>query len=241
MPNATITTASPSPDAKRIIDTLTGPFERRYLPVFARALPGWVTPDILTITGIIASVLMGFLYWLSGEFPHWLWGINALLLVHWYADSLDGTLARVRQIERPMYGFFFDHAADSFTALAICLGLGLSAHMDLRIAFGLLTSYFLMMIVILLRTHALREFKISFGRLGPTELRLLLIGANTALWVQAIWFSSDRLWTVFEVPIRLMDLIGIASGIGLTVTFLGSFFSGMRRLAQLEPPGGVRS
>jgi phosphatidylglycerophosphate synthase len=229
------------PDAKRIIRTLTGRFERRWLPVFARALPEWVTPDTLTVIGVVASVLIGVGYWLSGLDPAWLWLVNFLVVVHWYGDSLDGTLARVRKIERPRYGFFVDHAADSIAALCVCLGLGLSPHMDLRVAFALLLSYYLMMILVLLNAYTLREFKISYGRFGPTELRLLLIGANVALWIQNTWFSSDRLFTLWRVPIRLMDLLAIGAGIGLVITFLGAFTNGLARLARLEPPGHKRA
>jgi len=227
-------------DAKRIIVTLTGRFERRWLPVMAAALPGWVTPDILTSVGVVASLLIGLCYWLAGYNPHWLWAVNILLIVHWYGDSLDGTLARVRKIERPRYGFFVDHAADSVAALAICLGLGFSPLMDVRIALGLLLCYYLMMILVLMRAYTLREFKISYGRFGPTELRLLLIAANVALWIQMVWYSSDRLFTILSVPIRLMDVLGLGAGLGLAATFVGAFLSGLRRLARLEPPAHRR-
>jgi len=232
--------AAPNADAERIILTWTGRFERKWLPRMAAALPAWVTPDILTFGGIVASVLIGILYFFSKASPTWLWVINGLFVVHWYADSLDGTLARVRKIQRPRYGFFLDHSADSIAALCVCLGLGLSPHMDLRVAFGLLLSYYLMMIYVLLRAYSLREFKISFGRMGPTEIRIGLILANIVLWVQNVWFSSDRLATLLGVPIRLMDIIGIAAGLSLASIFIGTMVRSLRRLAELEPPGVVR-
>lgn len=230
-----------NPDAKRIITTFTGGFERKWLPIMAAKLPGWVTPDILTAAGIIASVGIGLFYVLSRFNSAWLWAINALLVVHWFADSLDGTLARVRQIERPRYGFFIDHSADAIAALFICLGLGLSPHMDLRVAFGLLLSYYLMMIYVLLRAYTLHEFKIAFGRLGPTEIRIVLMLANIVIWVQTVWFTSDRLWTFFRVPIRLMDVIAIGAGLILAGTFIGTMIRSLRRLAELEPPGVKRA
>ncbi len=229
--------ASPQADAKRIITTFTGDFERKYLPVMAGSLPAWVTPDKLTTMGIVASLGIGVFYLLSGFNSIWLWAINALLVVHWFADSLDGTLARVRKIERPRYGFFIDHSADALAALFICLGLGLSPHMDLRVAFGLLLSYYLMMIYVLLRAYTLREFKIAFGRLGPTEIRIVLILANIVIWVQTVWFTSDRLWTIFHVPIRLMDVIAIGAGLSMAGTFIGTMIRSLRRLAELEPAG----
>ena len=227
----------PEQDAKRIITTLTGPFERRWLPVLAVRLPAWVTPDTLTVGGMIASALIGVLYGFSGRFPWLLWIANFFFVVHWYCDSLDGTLARVRKIERPRYGFFIDHASDTVAALCVLLGLGLSPDMDLRVAFALLLSYYLMMIQVLLRAYTLREFKISYGRFGPTELRILLILANIALWVQATWFASYRLWTVFGVPVRLMDILGVAAALAMAITFVGTFLNSLHRLAAMEPPG----
>ena len=227
-------------EARRIITTLTGPFERKWLPRMAAVMPAWVTPDKLTVLGIISSVLIGILYYMSGLSVHWLWAISVLYVVHWFADSLDGTLARVRRIERPRYGFFVDHSADAIAALFILLGLGLSPHMDLRIAFGLLLCYYLMMIYVLLRAYTLREFKISYGRLGPTEMRIGLILVNVVLWVQGIWFSPDRLATLLGVPIRLMDLIGIGAGLVMASIFIGTMFGSLRQLAKLEPPGVVR-
>jgi phosphatidylglycerophosphate synthase len=244
MADAVKSQAAPSqadPDAKRIITTFTGNFERKWLPIMAAKLPGWVTPDILTTIGIVASVGIGLFYVLSGFNSIWLWGINILLVIHWFADSLDGTLARVRKIERPRYGFFIDHSADAVAALFICLGLGLSPHMDVRVALGLLLSYYLMMIYVLLRAYTLREFKIAFGRLGPTEIRIVLILANVVLWVQSVWFSSDRLVTLFRVPIRLMDVIAIGAGLSLAGIFIGTMIRSLRRLAELEPPGVTHS
>lgn len=232
---------SPDKDAERIILGWTGRFERKYLPRMAAALPGWVTPDILTVTGIVASLLIGVLYFFSKTSPTWLWVINGLFVIHWYADSLDGTLARVRHIERPRYGFFLDHSADAIAALFILLGLGLSPHMDLRVAFGLLLAYYLMMIYVLLRAYTLREFKISFGRMGPTEIRIGLILVNVVLWVQNVWFDSDRLATLLGVPIRLMDIIGIIAGLSIASIFIGTMVRSLRRLAELEPPGVRRS
>ena len=226
-----------SPEARRIITTWTGPFERKWLPVMAAKLPHWVTPDILTTIGILASLGIGALYVLSLYSAIWLWIINVLIIIHWFADSLDGTLARVRKIERPRYGFFIDHSADAIAALFICLGLGLSPHMDLRVAFGLLLSYYLMMIYVLLRAYTLKEFKIAFGRMGPTEIRIVLILANVVIWVQSVWFSSDRLLTVLHIPIRLMDVMAIGAGLSLVGTFVGTMIRSLHRLAELEPPG----
>lgn len=231
------TPQSQPPEAKRIIATLTGGFERRYLPVLAANLPAWVSPDILTSTGMVAALLIGILYSLSDTTPGLLWVINGLVIVHWYADSLDGTLARVRKIERPRYGFYVDHASDAITVLFVCLGLGKSTHMDMRIALGVLIGYYLIMIQVLLSSYTLREFKISYGRFGPTELRILLILVNTALWAQVVWLPQWGKWSLAGYQLRLMDVLGIIAALYLLVIFVVALFDGLKRLAALEPPG----
>jgi archaetidylinositol phosphate synthase len=97
-------------------------------------LPRWVLPDHLTALGVVAALGVGACYLLSNHSPAWLWAASALLVVHWLGDSLDGTLARVRRIERPRYGYYLDHLTDAFSTVVIGIGLGLSPYMLLATA-----------------------------------------------------------------------------------------------------------
>jgi phosphatidylglycerophosphate synthase len=121
-------------DAPREKTFLLAPAEGRVLNWLAERMPARVRPDHMTILGVVAALGVGAAYWLSGRDPAWLWVAGGLLVVHWLGDSLDGTLARVRRIERPRYGYFLDHLVDAGATIAIGAGLGLSPYMGLATA-----------------------------------------------------------------------------------------------------------
>lgn len=191
--------------ATREINTLTGPLEMRILPKMARALPRWVTPDHLTVLGMVAAVLIAVGYYLTHLSAWWMALVNAALIVHWYADSLDGTLARVRKIERERYGYFVDHICDAMTALLVCLGLGASPYMDLRVGLLLVIGYLMMNIYAHVATYAKGKFKLSYGRLGPTEVRMVLFAVNIV-----VPFWNPVVHVVLGCPFRAFDLAGMA-------------------------------
>ena len=113
---------------QRVNDILLGPLERPALQWLAAHMPAWINPDILTGIGILGAVLIFFSYWLSNALPGFLWVASLGFVINWFGDSLDGTLARYRQSERPKYGFLVDHTVDSFNEVLIALGLGLSPY-----------------------------------------------------------------------------------------------------------------
>src|SRR3954465_8692809 len=133
-------------------------FERWALPRLAAALPGWVVPDHLTFLGVLAATGIAVCYALSNRSEHWLWGASALLVVHWFGDSLDGTLARVRKIERPRYGYYLDHLVDALSTAALGIGLGLSPFMLLSVGTLLVVAYLVLSINVYLESYALGRF-----------------------------------------------------------------------------------
>ncbi len=167
--------------APRQMQFLLAAPERRVLRWIAARLPNRVKPDHLTIVGVVAALAIGVSYWMSNESTVWLWAASALLVVHWLGDSLDGTLARVRGIERPRYGYYLDHLADAVATALIGIGLGLSPHLALGSGLALVIAYFALSINTYLETHALGVFRLGYGRLGPTEARLGLIALTVAL------------------------------------------------------------
>lgn len=210
-------------------------FERWALPRLARALPGRVMPDHLSVLGLLASTGVGVAYMLSNRDPAWLWAASGLLVVQWYGDSLDGTLARVRGIERPRYGFYLDHLADAYSTFAIGFGLGLSPYMLLSVALANVVAYLVMSINVYLETHVYGEFSFGYGLLGPTEARLVLIALNTtALLLGPIPFELGGLgMTVF-------DATGIVAALVMLGLLAHRVAGNLRRLAALEPPGRPR-
>jgi phosphatidylglycerophosphate synthase len=153
--------------------------EARALDWMARRLPRRITPDHLTILGVLAAFGIAAAYLLSNRDPAWLWAASALLVVHWLGDSLDGTLARVRKAERPTYGYYLDHLVDAVATAVIGIGLGLSPYMLAVSGLVLVVAYLVLSINTYLETQALGVFSLGYGRLGPTEARLGLIALNT--------------------------------------------------------------
>src|SRR5712672_786176 len=169
------------PEMRRLQESWVAAHEKRALLWLAARTPQWIGPDHLTALGLFAQIGAGVCYALSSR-NYALLGVTACLALNWLGDSLDGTLARVRQRLRPCYGFYVDHMVDSFGALALMGGLAWSGYMHPWIATGLLVAFLMLSIQSYLATYALGEFRISFWRFGPTELRILLAVGNLALF-----------------------------------------------------------
>jgi len=200
--------------AMRIHDSLLAAIERRILIWLAERLPKWVKSDHLTLLGFAAQIATGVCYALAARDRRMLLAAIACLALNWFGDSLDGTLARVRQQQRPRYGFYVDHMIDSIGAVAMMSGLALSGYMHPVIAIGLLIAFLLLSIQSYLATYTLGEFHLSFWRFGPTELRLLLVIGNLALF---------RWEWVMHARYRLFDIGGAIGLAGMVLMLI--FFS----------------
>ena len=198
----------------RVQESWTAAPERRVLRWLAARTPSGIGPDHLTLFGLAAQVGAGVCYALASRNRYALLGVIACLGLNWLGDSLDGTLARVRQCQRPRYGFYVDHMVDSFGALALMGGLALSGCMHPWIAMGLLVAFLMLSIQSYLATHALGEFRLSFWRLGPTELRILLAVGNLALFWKPTVNLLDGKFPLFDVG----GAIGLA-GMSLMLLF----------------------
>jgi archaetidylinositol phosphate synthase len=161
---------------------LLGFLERPALNWLAAHMPAWVSPDTLTWLGILAAILIFISYSLTHISPAFLWLASLGFVLNWMGDSLDGTLARHRNIERPRYGFLVDHWVDAISTVLIFVGLGLSPYVDLTVAsFGVI-AYLLLSIMVYLITYVTGVFNITNLRLGPTEIRVMAVLSNTAIF-----------------------------------------------------------
>jgi archaetidylinositol phosphate synthase len=187
-------------DHKRVNDILLGPLERPALQWLAAHLPAWVMPDTMTIVGIAGALVITLGYGLSQFHPAFLWLATLGFIINWFGDSLDGTLARYRHIERPKYGFFIDHVTDALTEIIIILGLGLSPYISFSVASMCCLAYIAMSVLVYVRMNVMGEFKISYGKLGPTEVRVLAIILNTVMYF--VGFATIKFFVV-SVPITI--------------------------------------
>lgn len=144
-------------------------------------MPAWVTPDLLTAAGLVGAAAVFAGYVASDFHSGWLWLSIAGYLLHWFGDSMDGSLARFRRIERPSFGYFIDHSCDGIAALLILTGLGLSPYLRLDVTLFCLVGYLLMMAHAFLAARVVGELKLSHVGGGPTELRIVLIVLTLAM------------------------------------------------------------
>jgi len=193
---------------ERINDILLGPLERPALKWLAENQPVWVNPDILTVIGIFGSVLIFAGYALSRLNPAFLWLASLGFVINWYGDSLDGTLARVRKIERPKYGFFVDHIVDAISEVMVFLGLGLTFYVRFDIAAVALVGYLLMSIYVYVTTAVTGVFQLSYGKLGPTEVRVIAILANTAMFFfgNPVILNAPLEMTIYDILVAIVAL-----------------------------------
>src|SRR3989454_7448328 len=168
-------------DATRELTFFLAEPERRLLRAVAARLPSVVRSDHLTVLGVFGATGAGAAYALSSFSSVWLWAASAMLVANWLGDSLDGTLARVRRHERPRYGYYLDHLVDAYSTVAVGVGIGLSPYANLGIALVAVVLYLVLSINVYLESTVFGAFRLGYGRFGPTEARLILIGANGAL------------------------------------------------------------
>jgi archaetidylinositol phosphate synthase len=212
---------------ERVHQSLISGFEKRCLVALAGRMPSWIHSDHLTILGFLGMLFAGLSYWAASRDPYFLIVGIFWLAVNWFGDSLDGTLARVRNKQRPRYGFYVDHIMDAFGTLCLLGGLALSGFMSVWICASLLIAYYLVSIEIALATVSLGKFRLSFGFLGPTELRILLAIGNLVLLFRPVVHLAGH-------PYRLFDVGGAVSIAGLLFVVIYSAIKNARTLYNEE-------
>ncbi len=217
--------------AKREMSFLLARPERRILLWIAPRLPAGWTPDLLTGIGVLGAFIVGLGYALAGAHPGFLWIASFGLAVNWFGDSLDGTLARVRHIERPKYGYFLDHMVDAITTVVMAAGIGLSTYVHMEVALWIVIGYLCLSIAVYIESAVFNVFDLGFGIFGPTEMRILLILGNTGLFVGAI---TTGLRGPEVEPIA--DWVFGFAAAGMGVAFLNRLRINLIRLARIEPP-----
>jgi archaetidylinositol phosphate synthase len=218
----------PFRDAERKQLSMLAKLEKRTLIWIAERLPAWVNSDHLTVLGFGAMFAAGLLYWVASWDKRALLAVIVALAVNWFGDSLDGTLARVRNRLRPRYGFYVDHITDAIGTSFLMGGLALSGYMSPFIALGLLIVYLLLSIEVYLTTYTIGSFHLSFWSFGPTELRLLLCVGNLALYVYG------PMGKLLGQEYRIFDIGGTIGIAGMSAMLIWSALRHTRELYDAE-------
>src|ERR1051326_933979 len=186
--------------------------EKKALIWLGQRMPPWVNSDHLTVLGFVALLAVGLSYWYALYSRVGLFLVMLFFVRNWFGDSLDGTLARVRNRQRPRYGFYVDHVLDACGSIFVFGGLAASGYMSERVAVGLLVAYFLLSIEVYLATYTVGKFHLSVGAFSPTELRLLLIAGNIALLFKPVVTLAGRQYLMFDVG-GTIGIIGMVAAL----------------------------
>ena len=219
---------------QRVNDILLGPLERPALKWLAAHMPHWVTPNICTIIGMLAALLIMISYGLSMVDRNFLWLASLGYVLNWFGDSLDGTLARYRHIERPVFGFFIDHTTDALNEVMIFVGLGLTPYISFPSACLALVGYLLLSVLVYVRTCVVGEFQISYSKLGPTEIRVLAILLNTIMYFVGVRTISLTVGSLGELTFSPYDLALVAVALLLLYFFMTTAIQETIRLAKVN-------
>jgi phosphatidylglycerophosphate synthase len=205
------------------------PLERPALAWLARKVPTWITPDHLTAIGFGGAVIAAAAYAASGSHPNLLWLASLGLVINWFGDSLDGTVARVRRIERPRYGYYLDNAVDCIAQLLLAVGIGLSGYVRFDLCLLSLVAYLMVSTLSFIRANVSNVFQLAYAAVGPTEVRFGFLVLNALL----IIFPPDTVdW---GLPLTYPNLWSLAWSSSMLVTFLVTMVKRVRQLAVEEP------
>ena len=224
-------------DAVRIQTSVLNALEKRVLVWLAQRQPRWVTSDMLTYIGVLGAVVIAAGYILASHNINFLWLSSLGFIINWYGDSLDGTLARVRNTQRPIYGYYLDHTVDAINEVMIFVGVGLSGLMHLEIALLALVMYLLMTINVSINAHLKKEFKLTYAKMGPTEFRIIMILINTLFATISPLREFSHSFVIFgsEFTFKALDYIGIAIVIILAMMHLTTVHNDIKGYAESDP------
>lgn len=221
----------------RIQTSVLNGVEKKVLLWLAERQPKWIDSDMLTFIGFIGAVVIAAGYILSNFSVQFLWLASLGFAINWYGDSLDGTLARYRKQQRPVYGFYIDHTMDAINETLMFMGAGLSPFMRFDLSCVLFIIYLMLTLNVSMNAHLKGEFLLTYAKLGPTELRLICIIANAVL----VFAKPLRTWAV-ELPwltstleIHTLDLVGVVILLALASIYVVTIWQDARYYAVIDP------
>ncbi len=223
--------------AERIQTSILNPYEKKVLVWLAERMPSWVTSDMLTFVGFLGALTMAAGYALSNLNIHWIWLACLGLFLNWFGDSLDGSLARVRGTQRKTYGFFIDHNVDVINEVLMFIGVGCSPMMNMSFAMLALVAYFMISIYVYIDCHLKGEMRLTYGGLGPTEFRVLLLLVNIA-YMYIPWLSQWKQHvTLFhnDFALGIFDYFAVAVSVLIFAFYLIGFFKDAKYYARIDP------
>ena len=224
--------------AKRIQTSILNAYEKKVLVWLAERMPARMTSDQLTFIGFVGAVIVATGYALSNLNLNWLWLASFGFVVNWFGDSLDGSLARVRNTQRKTYGFFIDHNVDVINECLMFVGVGLSPLVNMTFMMGVLVAYLVLSVYVYIDCYLKGEHRLTYGGLGPTEFRILAIVVNTLFMYIPVLTRIKHHIVLFhnEFEFGIMDGIAVVVAFILFFFYLVSFIKDIRYFKRIDPP-----
>ena len=223
--------------ALRIQTSFINGIEKRALVWLAKRMPRWVNSDMLTAVGTLGALIVAIGFALSCLNVQWLWLSSFGLLVNWFGDSLDGTLARVRDCQRPVYGYYVDHTVDCINEGLMFIGAGLSPFLHLDLALLAYAIYLVLTINVSINAHLKGEFRLTYFKLGPTEFRIIIVVANTLLIAIPALAAIANTHTLFGLTItmHILDYVAAFIILAMALIYIVTTISDARKYAAIDP------
>lgn len=223
--------------SERIQTSILNGVEKKALLWLAKHQPKWADSDMLTYVGHIGAVIIAAGYILSGYNIHFLWLSCLGFVVNWYGDSLDGTLARYRHQQRPVYGFYLDHTMDAINEALMFMGVGLSPFMRLDLACILLVVYLMLTLNVSIDAHLKNEFKLTYAKLGPTEFRVICIIANIFLIFAKPLQTFSLEINCFDsvLTLGILDVVGLVILMVLVIIYIVAVTEDIKYYSKIDP------
>ncbi len=221
----------------RIQTSILNGVEKKALAFLADRQPRWMTSNILTGIGTFGAIVISLGYILSQININYLWLSSLGFVIKWYGDSLDGTLARVRNKQRPIFGYYIDHTVDIINELLIFLGLGLSGLICFDLSLFILIVYMMLTLNVSINAHLKKEFKLTYAKLGPTEFRVLAIIFNTVcIYCPAI---SDSVMEISmfgkDIVLGSLDIAGVFVLLVLIIMYIVTVLNDIKDYDKIDP------
>ena len=228
----------PIKKAERIQTSILNAAEKKLLIRLAERQPRWMTSNILTFIGIGGSLVIAAGYILSNLDIRWLWLASLGFVINWYGDSLDGSLARVRGTQRPIYGYYLDHTVDAVNEICMFIGIGLSSMLNIWLAIAGLIIYLLLTINVSMNAHLKKEFKLTYAKLGPTELRIIMVVINTLFILVQPLREYSRTFSIgdWTFTAGAFDYIGAVLVLALFLVYVVTVLKDLAEYARQDPP-----
>ena len=227
--------------AERIQTSILAAPEKRFLVWAAKRMPAWVTSDMLTWFGVFGAAVAGVSYVLANYSLQWLWLASIGYVINWFGDSMDGSLARVRNQQRKLYGYYLDHNVDCICEFFIFAGIGMSGLVNFWLALLCYVVYLQLEVYVAINAKIKNEFKLTYGKMGPTEFRLFMIIVNTLLIYVMPHVNVHHIYDLtigmnsYRLELQLLDYIAFGIWVILFISYLGSFVKDLRYFDKIDP------